>query len=149
MCTGQEFHLFSAVLLGREFGADAVDFDVYAGVSSRVPLEGEGVEAARVPDGLDDAVAQGNVDVQDSFSGMLVTPLGDLLGLHVLQTTLVETDPNLSLEHSLPEARDIAAELLEREFVGLTLVDVGYGRFGHLQKERGCLELLQLKSSEL
>jgi len=100
------------VLLGRELGADAVDLDVDPGITSRVPLEGERVKAARVPDGLDDAVAQRNVDVQDSFPGMLGAPLGDLLRLHVLQPPLVEADSNLGLEHSLSEARDITAELL-------------------------------------
>ena len=47
----------------------------------------------------------------------------------------METDSNLGLEHSLPEAGDITTEFLEGQLVGLALVDVSYGRFANLQRE--------------
>ncbi len=51
------------MLLGGELGADAVHFDVDPGVTGRVPLDGDHVQAARIADGLDDPVAERNVDV--------------------------------------------------------------------------------------
>ena len=47
----------TAVLLRSEFGADAVHLDGDAGVLCRVPLEGDDVQSAWIPDRINQAVA--------------------------------------------------------------------------------------------
>ncbi len=86
------------MLLGRELGADAVHLDVDASVSGGIPLEAHNVQVTRIPDGIDDTVAQGKIDIQNTLRRMLETPLRNLLQLHVLQSTLVKANPHLTLE---------------------------------------------------
>ena len=69
---------------------------------------------------------------QDSFSRMFSAPLSNLLHLHVLKSSLVKADSDLTLEQPLSEGGHIT-QFLERQLVRLALVDVRYGRFGYLK----------------
>jgi hypothetical protein len=99
------------MLLGRELGADAVHLDVDASVSGWIPLEANNVQVTRIPDGIDNTVAQGKIDIQNSLRRMFETPLRNLLQFHVLESTLVKANPHLTLEKPLSMCRQISYPL--------------------------------------
>lgn len=111
--------------------------DVNTNFLCRIPLKFNRVEEFQILHDVPQAVRKGNVDFQNSLSWTRLPPSSKLFPLHVLQTSLVEANPNDAFENRASECRQVA-QFLELDFVRLTLIQIGQRLFVNLGGNGRC-----------